>query len=190
MNNKNTTLFDLSHTQKSAWANSFGWHFKHFATHICNTFWWSFSNSFASNFPLPLPHLLPLLLLFTPFPWHYLVYSTFFQGSSCCFQKFGFCGVSSPYALLTTLARVFSPRSPPLRKSCHFSSFYALLCFLFSVLASPFWQGASVARVVVIRVVVVAVAGRGPLWLFLSPNFASIFHILLHFLLALAAHTK
>lgn len=54
------------HTYKSAWANSFGWHFKHFATHICNTFWWPFSNSCASNFPLPLP--LPLLHLFFPLP--------------------------------------------------------------------------------------------------------------------------
>lgn len=90
-----------TNTYKSAWANSFGWHFKHFATHICNTFWWPFSNSCASNFPLPLP--LPSSSSCSPFPCHYLVYSTFFQDSSCCFQKFGFCGVSAATPLSFSL---------------------------------------------------------------------------------------
>lgn len=199
MNNKNTTLFDLSHThtdtdtQKSAWANSFGWHFKHFATHICNTFWWSFSNSFASNFPYLYLTRSPSFSSSLPSLAIILSTQPFSRAAAAASRNSVFAGSTpSPLRVTHNLCKSLLPflRSPPLRKSCHFSSFYALLCFLFSVLASPFWQSASVARVVVIRVVVVVVAGRGPLWLFLSPNFASIFHILLHFLLALAAHTK
>lgn len=71
VNNKNTTLFDREHTHTQTYTHilntyttdtphSFGWHFKHFATHICNTFWWPFSNSFASIFPSSSPSVLKL----------------------------------------------------------------------------------------------------------------------------------
>lgn len=98
----------------------------------------------------------------------------------------------SPLRVTHNFSKSLLPFLPPhpLEKKLPF--FFILRLALFSIFCSrvAFLAGRKCCQSCCNTCCCCCCCGRGPLWLFLSPNFASIFHILLHFLLALAAHTK